>query len=140
MDKKLLKFSKSLRFEKDIMAVVNSIFELGTRYELESVDLCKCATAISELATNLVKYAENGRINVSVELEKDHSVVHVESLDDGPGIADIARALKENFSSGQSLGVGLPAVKRLTDSFIIESSPKGTLIRATKRIGRTCGK
>ena len=54
--------------------------------------------------------------------------------------SDLNVALKENFSSGQSLGVGLPAVKRLTDSFMIESSPKGTLIRATKRIGRTCGK
>ncbi|MCO4753168.1 MAG: anti-sigma regulatory factor [Bacteriovoracaceae bacterium] len=133
----VFKFSTNLKNEKDIMSLVNGVFELGTRLELCKVDLCKTATAISELATNLVKYAENGKVAVCATLEQDYALVEVESIDDGPGIPDIAKAMSEHYSSGTSLGVGLPAIKRLSDSFEIESSTRGTVIKITKRIGRS---
>ncbi|MBC76774.1 MAG: hypothetical protein CME64_12235 [Halobacteriovoraceae bacterium] len=132
----VFKFSRDLKIEKDIMGLVNCVFELGKRYELESVDLCKSATAISELATNLVKYAKNGSMTVHLSKSDSDFLLSIESKDDGPGIEDIELAMSENFSSGKSLGVGLPAVKRLTDTFEIESSSEGTLIKVSKRIGR----
>ena len=129
---------QELKEEGDIMKVVNGIFNLGGKYNLDKVDLCKNVTAISELGTNLIKYAQKGKLRVKVSLEQELALVEVESTDEGPGIPNISEAMEERFSSGSSLGVGLPSIKRLSDTFEIESSKKGTIIKITKRIARNC--
>lgn len=127
-----------MQFEKDVMQAVNSLFDAGIKYNLDKVDICKSVTAISELGTNLVKYAHKGQLRITMDLKEDIAMLEARSVDQGPGIPDIAQAMKENHSSGKSLGVGLPSIKRLADTFEIESSFKGTAIKITKKIRRDC--
>jgi len=94
------------------------------------------AAAVSELSTNIIKYAGKGILSIRIFEQEDYKVFEVIARDDGPGIADISEAMAENFSSGTSLGLGLPSVKRIMDEFDIHSSPgKGTQIMARARIG-----
>jgi serine/threonine-protein kinase RsbT len=94
------------------------------------VETERLALAVSELAANLARYAMIGEI-VIVSLDGGfRRGVQIESRDCGPGIADLARALEDGFSTGGGLGSGLPAVRRLMDEFEIESGPEGTRITA----------
>jgi serine/threonine-protein kinase RsbT len=88
--------------------------------------------AVSELATNLVRYALHGRIALSTISGPSGDGIQIESLDDGPGIADLALAMTDGFSTGASFGSGLPATRRLVDEFEITSNPDGTRILARK--------
>lgn len=88
--------------------------------------------AASELATNLVRYAQNGRITIGLTASDRRVGLVIESEDLGPGIPDIALALTDGFSTGGGMGSGLPGVKRLMDEFCIESSPAGTHVRTCK--------
>ncbi|MBF0526970.1 MAG: anti-sigma regulatory factor [Deltaproteobacteria bacterium] len=91
------------------------------------------AAAVSELATNIVRYAGQGKITIKTVRNADLEGVEVEARDEGPGIADIDQAMQEHFSSGNSLGLGLPSVRRIMDEFIIDSKPgRGTTIIARK--------
>lgn len=83
------------------------------------------ATAISELARNIVTYAGRGEVTVSVVDEGQRSGVVVVASDEGPGIADVDDAMLDGFSTGGSLGLGLPGVRRLMDEFELESLPGG---------------
>jgi serine/threonine-protein kinase RsbT len=87
--------------------------------------------AVSELATNLMRYAVSGTITLSA-INCASGGLRIESRDAGPGIADIALARREGFSTSGGLGSGLPAIGRLMDELTIESSPVGTLIVASK--------
>ncbi|MGE4299090.1 MAG: anti-sigma regulatory factor [Desulfovibrionaceae bacterium] len=86
-------------------------------------DQCLIATAASELATNIIRYAGRGVVIVRVITAGGQDGVEVEARDAGPGIPDIALAMQENYSTGNSLGMGLPGVKRIMDEFSIESAP-----------------
>lgn len=96
------------------------------------IDLEELVLAVSELATNLVRYAENGELTLRRVDEPPRSGLEMESRDSGPGIADLAFALREGASTGGGLGDGLSAVRRLMDAFEISSSPAGTTILARK--------
>ncbi len=80
------------------------------------------ATAVSELATNIVRYAGSGEIRMRVVRTAENRGIEVVAEDSGPGIADIELAMQENYSSGGSLGLGLPGIKRIMDEFVVESS------------------
>jgi serine/threonine-protein kinase RsbT len=100
-------------------------------YDAEAVVL-----AVSELAMNLARYAEQGEIVLS-RVDAPRGVgVQIVSRDQGPGIPDLARALEDGYSTGGGLGSGLPGVRRLMDDFAIESRPAGTRIVATKWLSR----
>lgn len=87
-------------------------------------------SAASELATNILKYGGRGRITIK-QLE-DQAGVRLIAEDNGPGIADIERAMSKGFSSSGTLGFGLPGVKLMSDEFHIESSPDdGTTVKST---------
>ena len=92
------------------------------------------ATAVSELATNIVKYTEKGEIILRKIENNDKIGVEIIAKDKSPGIEDIEKAMEENFStSSESLGLGLPGVKRLMDEFTIDSQRNvGTRIVARK--------
>ena len=95
------------------------------------------ATAVSELATNIIRYAETGTITLRDVDGGDRRAFVVIAKDLGPGIADIKKALQEHYSSGQGLGLGLSSVKRIMDEFDIQSEPgKGTHITAIKWIDK----
>lgn len=93
------------------------------------------ASAVSELSTNIIRYGEGGTI-VLRRIRKNEKIgFEVIARDLGPGIADIDEALKDSYSTGKGLGLGLPSVKRIMDEFDIWSEPgKGTRITARKWI------
>lgn len=96
------------------------------------------ATAASELSTNIIRYAKQGEVTVSVicDLNFEQRGIEVYASDSGPGIRDLELAMKEEYSSlPSSLGLGLPSVKRIMDEFYIESFPKrGTRVITRKWI------
>ena len=81
------------------------------------------ATVVSELATNILHYAGQGEVRLKALQVYGRQGVEVQAVDHGPGIADIAKALTDNYSTGGTLGLGLPSVKRIMDEFTIESEP-----------------
>jgi serine/threonine-protein kinase RsbT len=105
---------------------------LATAVGLDDEAAACLAVATMELATNLVRYGRRGVITLSPISEARRTGVRLESQDEGPGIGDIARALTDGYSTGGGLGSGLPAVRRLMDTFELASSPRGTRIVACK--------
>ena len=81
------------------------------------------ATVVSELATNILHYAGHGEVRIKALHCCGKQGVEVLAVDHGPGIADIDKALTDNYSTGGTLGLGLPSVKRIMDEFTIESEP-----------------
>jgi serine/threonine-protein kinase RsbT len=98
-------------------------------------DLTVIATAISELARNIVEYARNGEILLSIVQDGSKRGLRVVARDDGPGIPNIEQAMQDGFSTGRGLGLGLPGTRRLMDEFAIKSKVgEGTTVTATKWI------
>ena len=81
------------------------------------------ATAVSELARNIVKYAGRGEILIDRINTGSRTGIEITARDRGPGIEDIQQAMADHFSSGNTLGLGLPGVKRMMDEFEITSEP-----------------
>lgn len=122
--------------DTDIVAVRQSGRDLAAHYGLPSTDLVGVATAISELARNILRYAARGVIILRLVDDYDKRGVEVLAADDGPGILDIALAMQDGFSTSGSLGLGLPGVRRLMDEFEMRSEfGKGTTVTARKWVG-----
>ena len=81
------------------------------------------ATAVSELANNIVKYAGSGEIMMDRINTGSRIGMEVIARDRGPGIEDIQKAMADHYSSGNTLGLGLPGVKRMMDEFELTSEP-----------------
>jgi serine/threonine-protein kinase RsbT len=91
------------------------------------------ATAVSELVRNILKYAGSGQFQLRRIEKPGGRGIEIEVSDNGPGITDIDAAMSDHFSSGGTLGLGLPGVKRMMDEFSVESTPgKGTRVTARK--------
>src|SRR5579862_4714517 len=89
------------------------------------------ALAATEMATNLVKHAGNGTILLQRVQENGSAGLRLIAIDKGPGIPDLARALRDGHSTTGSMGTGLGAVRRVSDTFeIYTATGVGTLIRA----------
>ena len=86
-----------------------------------STNMTLIATAISELARNIVEYAQHGEIIISMISENGRKGISIVARDNGPGIADVAQALQDGYSSRRSLGLGLPGTRRIVDEFDINS-------------------
>jgi anti-sigma regulatory factor (Ser/Thr protein kinase) len=91
----------------------------------------------TELATNLVKHATGGELLVREIPGTDGNEVEILSIDRGPGIHDVLRSLSDGHSTAGTAGTGLGAVRRLADDFDIYSQPRGTIVLARVRAGRT---
>lgn len=108
--------------DADIVAARQKGREIAAQVGLAGSDLTLVATAISEVARNIVSYAEQGEIVMqSVERDGRRGILVI-ARDRGPGIPDIALAMQDGFSTGKSLGLGLPGAKRLMDEFEIQSA------------------
>jgi serine/threonine-protein kinase RsbT len=93
----------------------------------------KLITAASELARNMMKYAGGGSVLIEVVSKGRDSGVRLTFADKGPGIANVEQAMRDGFSTGKSLGLGLPGARRLVSEFDIQSEPgKGTTVRLIK--------
>jgi serine/threonine-protein kinase RsbT len=90
---------------------------------LSLVDQTKIVTASSELARNTLDYAGGGVVTVEIVEQGGRRGLRLVFDDKGPGIADIEQALKDGFTSGKGMGLGLGGAKRLSNEFSIESKP-----------------
>lgn len=107
--------------------------ELAAKAGFAGSDLTLIATAISEVARNIISYAEAGEIRLGLASKDGYPGLFVVAQDHGPGIPDIDLAMQDGFSTGKSLGLGLPGARRLMDEFEIVSAPgKGTTITMHK--------
>ena len=119
--------------DADIVAARKKARELAALAGFTGSDLTMIATAISEVARNIIVYAEHGEIVLSVAQRGTKRGITVVARDDGPGIANIDDAMKDGFSTHKSLGLGLPGARRLMDEFEIASAPGvGTTVTMTK--------
>ena len=119
--------------DRDIVTARQAGRQLAISLGLSSGEATLVATAISELARNILAYARAGEVAVRAARQRERVGVTVVATDAGPGIADLERALRDGFSTSGSLGLGLPGVRRLMDEFEIQSDPtRGTVVTATK--------
>lgn len=121
--------------ESHLLQVREILRERGREAGLGIVDQTKLITAGSELARNILKYAGDGggRMIVEVIHETQRRGLKAVFEDQGPGIADVDMAMRDGFSTGGSLGLGLPGSSRLVDEMTIDTGPsKGTRITITK--------
>ncbi len=117
----------------DIVSARQKGRELASQCGLPSTDLAVVATAISELARNIVRYAVRGEIILRLVDDHGKRGIEVVADDDGPGIPDVALAMQDGYSTSGSLGLGLPGVRRLMDEFeIISDFGKGTTVTVRK--------
>ena len=91
------------------------------------------ATAVSELANNIIKYAGHGEILMDRIVDGSREGMQVIARDKGPGMVDIQKAMEDHYSTGNTLGLGLPGVKRMMDDIELTSEPeKGTTVTIRK--------
>ncbi|MGB8840543.1 MAG: anti-sigma regulatory factor [Aliidongia sp.] len=108
--------------ESDVVTARQKGREVSLRLGFTGSDLTIIATAISEIARNIVVYAHEGEIALGPVMIGNRHGISVAARDSGPGIPDIAAAMRDGFSTGiRSLGLGLPGAKRLMDEFEIQS-------------------
>lgn len=126
-----------VRKESDIGIAILAAKAQAKRIGLSSDQQNRLGTAVSELATNIVKYTDGKGgdivIRQSIANGEDCEIV-VQARDNGPGISNIAQALEENYSSSGTLGLGLPGVRRIVDYFkIVSEEGVGTVVTISIR-------
>lgn len=109
----------------DVVVARQAGRELAQRLGMSASLQTMVATAISEVARNMVVYAGCGEIVLSVVSDDGRRGIEITARDDGPGIADVDLAMRDGYSTGNSLGLGLPGARRLMDDFLVESVPQG---------------
>ena len=123
--------------EADVSIAILQVRRFLTRGQVRSEDVYRLTTVVAEFARNIVKYAHLGFIEISLTEHLGMLEGSILAKDEGPGIKDINSALSDGFSTGGSLGMGLPGCRRMMDTFTIEAASQyGTTIRATRRLGR----
>ena len=125
-------FSLSLRAAEDIVRMRQTVREQATRLGFSLVDQTKIVTAASELARNTILYGGGGDVLVEA-LNERRKGLRLTFIDKGPGIADVALALQDGYTTGGGLGLGLGGAKRLSNEFDICTRPgEGTRVTITR--------
>ena len=126
----------AIESDNDVVTARQRARELAARVDLTSTDQTLLATAISEVARNITTYATRGEVLLSIIRDNGgREGIRVVARDQGPGIAEPELAMRDGFSTGNSLGLGLPGAKRLMDEFQLVSAPKaGTTVTMKKWI------
>lgn len=119
--------------EPDVVYVKNRVKEAAVRIKMGLVNQTRLITAASELLRNMMRYANGGKCTIEVVSSGRINGIRLTFTDTGPGIPDIARAMQDGFSTGKSLGLGLPGTKRLVNEFDIKSTVgEGTKVTILK--------
>lgn len=123
----------ALHDQEDVVRFRQNVRLVASQLGFSLVEQTKVITAASELARNTVVHGKGGHGTVRVVTIGARSGIRLHFDDQGPGIADIDLALKDGFTSGGGMGLGLGGAKRLSDEFGIVSAPgKGTQVTITK--------
>lgn len=117
----------------DIVEARKAGHQLALDLGFSLTDVTMIATAISEIARNITSYAGRGAVRVAVADREGREALVVRAEDQGPGIADIERAMEDGYTTGRGLGMGLPGARRLMDRLVVESTVgQGTVIEMWK--------
>src|SRR6478672_1000635 len=118
--------------EQDVVPFRNRVKEYAVKIGMSLINQTKLITAASELVRNMLKYGGGGITIIEVVSKGRENGIRLTFQDKGPGIKDIPLAMKDGFSTGKSLGLGLPGAKRLVNEFDIKSAPgEGTTVTIT---------
>ena len=124
---------QSIRSSADVVRVRQIARERAVAQGFSLVDQTKLVTAASELARNTLEYGGGGEVTVELLNESVRRGVRLTFTDKGPGIADINLALKDGYTTGNGLGLGLSGARRLSNEFSIESKlGEGTRVAITR--------
>jgi serine/threonine-protein kinase RsbT len=131
--KQVRKVRVEIAIEMDIAKTILHAGRISADLGFGVADQSRVATAASELARNILKYAGKGHVTITPMEYDGRAGIEIVAEDRGPGIEDVEQAMKDRYSSSGTLGLGLPGVRRLMDVFRIESAPgKGTRVMALK--------
>jgi serine/threonine-protein kinase RsbT len=119
--------------QEDVVIVRQAVRKASVEAGFTLVDQTKIITAASELARNALIYGGGGTVLIERMEEGARKGLRLTFTDQGPGIPDIEKALKDGYTSGNGLGLGLGGAKRLSNEFSIWSEPaKGTRVTITR--------
>src|ERR1700750_458257 len=119
--------------DQDVILFRNRVKEYATKIGMGLVNQTKLITAASELVRNMLRYANGGETLIEVISKGRENGIRLTFTDKGPGIANIEQAMKDGFSTGKSLGLGLPGTRRLVNEFDIKSTVgQGTTVMIIK--------
>jgi serine/threonine-protein kinase RsbT len=119
--------------EQDVVPFRNRVREYAVKIKMGLVNQTKLITAASELVRNMLRYANGGKIRIEIVSKGRDNGIRLTFADTGPGISNIDLAMKDGYSTGKSLGLGLPGAKRLVNEFNIQTETgKGTTVTIIK--------
>lgn len=119
--------------ESDIIAARQLARQTASALGFKITDVTRIVTAVSELARNIIKYADSGAMHWKIVMNGSSKGIEFVFSDKGNGIPDIEKAMEVGFSTEKGLGMGLPGAKKLTDEMEIESETgKGTIVTIRK--------
>jgi serine/threonine-protein kinase RsbT len=122
-----------LKSSNDVVLARQKVRQRAVELRFSLVDQTKLVTAASELARNALDHGKGGQMTIEVLTNGTKSGVRLTFEDQGPGIADIEQALKDGFTTGSGMGLGLGGSKRLVNEFSIQSEVgKGTRITVAR--------
>jgi serine/threonine-protein kinase RsbT len=123
----------TIRDQSDVVKVRHEVRTWAAKYGFSVVDQTKIVTAASELARNTLIYGLGGTCTLDWVESSDRAGLRLVFADEGPGIPDIQQALRDGFTTGNGMGLGLGGARRLMSDFNIESEPgKGTRITVVR--------
>ena len=111
----------SVVVEQDVILLRNRVKEMAVKIKMGLVNQTRLLTALSELVRNMLRYGNGGTCLVEVVTRGRDNGIRLTFTDKGPGIPDVDLAMKDGYSTGKSLGLGLPGTKRLVNEFKIKS-------------------
>jgi len=125
--------ARAVQTSEDVVAIRQAVRKRAVELGFNLVDQTKIVTAASELARNTVQHGGGGRVIIEAVEDFGRRGVRLTFEDEGPGIPDVALAMKDGFTTGTGLGLGLSGARRLSNDFSIQSAPgKGTRVVITR--------
>jgi serine/threonine-protein kinase RsbT len=129
----LLNDQRAVATAEDVVAIRQAVRQRAVELGFNLVDQTKIVTAASELARNTVQYGGGGTVTIAAVEELGRRGLRLTFADEGPGIPDIALAMRDGYTTGGGLGLGLSGARRLSNEFHIESKPgQGTRVTITR--------
>ena len=129
----LLSDQRAVASAEDVVGIRQAVRQRAVELGFNLVDQTKIVTAASELARNTVQYGGGGTVTIEALEDLGRRGLRLTFADQGPGIADIELAMKDGYTTGGGLGLGLSGARRLSNEFTIESTPgQGTRITITR--------
>ena len=126
-----------LNVESDVSIAVAQVYSLPELKRVNQSERSIIATMVSELGTNVIKYAGSGTVRLRMDKDYNQLKVTLVAEDRGPGISDIDTVMKDHFSTGGTLGMGLPGLKRMSETLSIHRRVGGGIRVTAKHRDRT---